>query len=163
MKCCHPRDCVHVTPGTRSDEVQKLWSFNTRYMMLRVRSPCCMRTLMPGIGYGEGFTLESGCVTPGARYEKCHPGDCGYVKPCTGPGRWDHTGNSGCENPGTGSGRGVSLETGHVTPVHGPRGCVTLETMDVQPQVQGLEGMSLWKLWLYDPRYRVWGWSPWRQ
>ena len=101
---------------------------------------------------------------PGSRYgKKCHPGDCGYVKPCIGSGGWDHTGNSGCENPGTGSGRGVTLETGRVTPVHGPRGCVTLETMDMRPQVQGLEGMSPWKLWIYDPRYRVGGWSPWRQ
>ena len=47
---------------------------------------------MPDIGYREGFTLESGCVTPGAWYgKKCHPGDCGYVKPCTGSGGWGHT------------------------------------------------------------------------
>ena len=44
---------------------------------------------------------------PGSRYgKKCHPGDCGYVKPCIGSGGWDHTGNSGCENPGTGLGGG---------------------------------------------------------
>ena len=86
---------------------------------------------MPDIGYREGFTLESGCVTPGAWYgKKCHPGDCGYVKPCTGSGGWGHT-ETVCENPGTGSGRGVTMETGCVTPVHGPRGCVTLETMDM--------------------------------
>ena len=53
------------------------------------------------------------------------------MKPYTGSGGWGHTGNSGCENPGSGFGRGVTLETGRVTPVHGPRAWVTLETMDV--------------------------------
>ena len=91
-----------------------------------------MRTLTQDTGYGEGLTLESGCVTPGAWYgKKCHPGGCGCVKPYTGSGGWGHTGNSGCENPGSGFGRGVTLETGRVTPVHGPRAWVTLETMDV--------------------------------
>ena len=57
-----------------------------------------------------------------------------------------HPGDRGCENPGAGLG---SL--------------VTLETVVVIPQYLVREDGSHWRMWMCDPKYRIWRLlSPWR-
>ena len=75
---------------------------------------------------------------------------------------------------------GVTSETVDMWPQVQDLGCVTLELMEGWPQwqelgrgltleledtwaqVQGLGGVSPHRLWIWDPRHRVWGWSPGR-
>lgn len=53
---------------------------------------------------------------------------------------------------------GSHLETVDVkTQVLGLRAGVTLETVNVGPQVQDLGGRVTWGLWTCDPKCSVWG------
>ena len=78
-------------------------------------------------------------MTPGTGFGVWnHRGDCGVLKPGMGFGRWAHTGDGTCDPVF------IVLEGFH--PGYG--GHVTSGTRSV--------GVSPWRLWPCDPKYRVW-------
>ena len=83
--------------------------------------------------------LTKGLATKGAGSGRGgHPRDCRHVTPGTGSGKEGHPEDCGHRTPGARSGWDHPGDFRHVTPGTGLGRRVTLETVDMRPQVQGL-------------------------
>ena len=78
----------------------------------------------------DGVTYETGYVNPGAVLGSCHPGD--WIRD-PGYSVWEgcHPGDYSRVTPDAGCVRGVTLETGRVTPSTWSGREITLESVDM--------------------------------